>query len=104
MAHQVDVTSGESLDAAFAATRAPSLLVNNAGIVRFGPLLELPEASRRSVVDVNLTGTFLTSRVAAALHDRRRRRCDREYPSVNGISGGPHAGAYTSTQRGASIR
>ena len=99
VAHQVDVTSGESLDAAFAALpEAPSLLVNNAGIVRFGPLLELPEADWRSVVDVNLTGTFLTSRVAAALMIAAGGGVVVNISSVNGISAAPNAGAYTSTK------
>ena len=37
----------------------PDVWVNNAGIVRFAPLLELSIDDWRAVVDVNLTGTFI---------------------------------------------
>ena len=37
----------------------PDLWVNNAGIVRFGPLLDQSVSEWRAVVDVNLTGTFI---------------------------------------------
>ena len=103
MAHQVDVTSGESLDAAFAALpEAPSLLVNNAGIVRFGPLLELPEAHWRSVVDVNLTGTFLP-RGWRRLMIAAGGGVIVNISSVNGISAAPMP-ARTPAQRVRSIR
>ena len=36
-----------------------NLLVNNAGVVSFGPVGELPPDDFRRVVDINLTGTYL---------------------------------------------
>jgi len=36
-----------------------SVLVNNAGIVRFGPIAETEPAVWRQVIDINLTGTYL---------------------------------------------
>jgi len=36
-----------------------SVLVNNAGIVRFGPITETEPAAWRQVIDINLTGTYL---------------------------------------------
>ena len=36
-----------------------SVLVNNASIVRFGPIAETEPAVWRQVIDVNLTGTYL---------------------------------------------
>ena len=56
-----------ALDAFAAATGAPApdAVVCNAGIVRFGPLIGLDARDWRTVVDVNLTGTFLTARASA---------------------------------------
>lgn len=83
---------------------APDGLVANAGIVRFGPLLDLDEAAWRAVVDVNLTGTFLVARAAA------RRMVDAGRPgsivaitSMNGVAPGPGAGAYGATKAAVSL-
>ena len=44
---------------------APDALVNNAGIVRFGSLIDLPLSDWKSVLDVNLTGVFISSQAVA---------------------------------------
>lgn len=80
---------------------APDALVANAGIVRFGPLLDTPLADWRAVVDVNLTGTFVTARAVA----RRLVAADRPgsivaVTSMNGVAPGPNAGAYGATKAG----
>lgn len=87
-----------ALDEFGASFGTPGLLVNNAGIVRFGPLLDLSAGDWRAVVDVNLTGTFLCSRAAA------RRMIDSgggvivNITSMNGVAPGPNGGAYGSTK------
>ena len=43
----------------------PDVLVNNAGIVRFGPLLDQSLADMKAVVNVNLIGTYVTARAVA---------------------------------------
>lgn len=77
----------------------PDVVVCNAGIVRFGRLLNLDVEDWRQVVDVNLTGTFVTARAAAA------RMVSEQIPgsivtisSMNGVAPGPNAGAYGSTK------
>ena len=80
---------------------APDGVVCNAGIVRFAPLMDLTSADWRTVVDVNLTGTFLTARAAA----RRAIAADRPasivtVTSMNGVAPGPNAGAYGATKAG----
>src|SRR6185437_5580906 len=40
---------------------APDVLVNHAGIVRFGNILEQSIADFRSVLEVNLVGTYIMS-------------------------------------------
>jgi 3alpha(or 20beta)-hydroxysteroid dehydrogenase len=59
----LDVTSDDDWAATVAAAEDAfgpvSVLVNNAGIVRFGQITETPPAVWRRVIDVNLTGTYL---------------------------------------------
>jgi len=99
LAFAVDVADESSVEAGFdALDEAPTLVVNNAGRVRFGPLLTLSVEDWNAVLAVNLTGTFLVSRAAA------RRMADAgggsivNISSVNGIAAAPNAGAYTSTK------
>ena len=54
-------------------TGAIDILVNNAGIHRYGTLLELEAAKWQEVLDVNLTGAFLTAQAVAAGMVARRR-------------------------------
>src|SRR3989441_429961 len=50
---------GATVAAAEDAFGPVSVLVNNAGIVRFGPIAETEPAAWRQVIDINLTGTYL---------------------------------------------
>lgn len=64
-----DVTDEAAVDTAVAALQSAAgpihMLVNNAGIQRRRPLIELSLAEWRQVLDTNLTGAFLVSRAAA---------------------------------------
>lgn len=95
--HEVD----RALDTFAAATgaAAPDGLVANAGIVRFGPLTTISTDDWRSVVDVNLTGTFVSARAVA----RRMIAASTggsvvAVTSMNGVAPGPNAGAYGATK------
>lgn len=81
----------------------PDLVVNNAGIVRFGPLLELAVSDWRAVVDVNLTGTFVVARAAAKRMAARGHGSIVNVTSMNGVAPGPNAGAYGSTKAGVAL-
>ena len=95
----VDVSDEASVAAAVAALpEAPALVVNNAGVVRFGPLLELSADDWRRAVDVNLTGTFLVSRAAAARMIEAGGGAIVNIASINGIAAAPNAGAYTASK------
>lgn len=92
---EASVADADAIDAALDRFGPVDAVVNNAGIVRFGPLLNLDVADWRAVVDVNLTGTFIVARAAA------RRWIDRGQPgaivnitSINGVAAGPNGGAY----------
>ncbi|MGO4388698.1 SDR family NAD(P)-dependent oxidoreductase [Microvirga sp. 2YAF29] len=89
-----DVTDQAAVEAAFAKFgAAPDVLVNNAGIVSFGPLLEQSPAQFGKVLDVHVLGTFTCSWVAAkAMADRGGAIIN--ITSINAITPGPGAGAY----------
>lgn len=102
-----DTTDGAAVEAALdrfadaTGQAAPDGVVCNAGIVRFGPLLELADADWRTAVDVNLTGTFTTARAVA----RRMVAAGTggsvvTVTSMNGVAPGPNAGAYGATKAG----
>jgi NAD(P)-dependent dehydrogenase (short-subunit alcohol dehydrogenase family) len=71
-----DVTDEAAIEAVLDAFGdIPDVLVNNAGIVRFGPILTHSVAEFRKVIDVNLTGTFIvTQAVARRMVPRARAR------------------------------
>ena len=101
VASTVDVSDEASVEAGFAAlAEVPAVVVNNAGRVRFGPLLTLSLADWQEVVAVNLTGTFLVSRAAARRMAEAGGGAIVSISSVNGIAAAPNAGAYTSTKAG----
>jgi len=67
---RLDVTSDKDWAATVAAAEDAfgpvSVLINNAGIVRFGPIAEIEPAAWRQVLDINLTGTYLGMRAGEA--------------------------------------
>ncbi|MBY6186891.1 SDR family oxidoreductase [Marinobacter hydrocarbonoclasticus] len=78
--YTLDITAEAQVEGAFDAIRrdfgALNVLINNAGLLRDGLLIKAKEgkvsdkmslAQFQSVIDVNLTGTFLCGREAAAL-------------------------------------
>lgn len=92
---EASIADADAVEGAFARFGTPDVVVNNAGIVRFAPLVDLAIDDWREVLDVNLTGTFLVSRTAA------RRWIAEGRPgvvvnvtSMNGVAAGPNAGAY----------
>jgi NAD(P)-dependent dehydrogenase (short-subunit alcohol dehydrogenase family) len=97
-------TDAAAVEAALDLFGTPDVLVNNAGIVRFGPLLDLDEAAWRAVVEVNLTGTFVVTRaIARRLIAESRPGSIVNITSMNGVAPGPNAGAYGSTKAAVSL-
>lgn len=82
----------------------PDVVVNNAGIVRFGPLLDQDLDAMRAVLDVNLLGAFVVARAAARrwVADEQA-GCVVNITSMNGIAAGPNAGAYGSSKAALSL-
>lgn len=97
----VNVTDAASVAAAFAALpEVPTAVINNAGIVRFGPLLDLSIEDWETALRVNLTGAFIVSRAAAALMAHAGGGSIVQIASINGIAAAPFAGAYSASKAG----
>lgn len=66
---QMDVTSSESVDTAFAEIESkwgfPEIIVANAGITRDGLVLRMSDADFEDVINANLTGAFRVARRAS---------------------------------------
>ncbi|MFM7126777.1 MAG: SDR family NAD(P)-dependent oxidoreductase [Actinomycetota bacterium] len=104
LGRNMDCCTGSVTDPAFVAevlaTHGPvDVVVNNAGIVRFGPLATTSLDDFRAVVDVNLTGTFIVSQGAAQQWIKiGRPGVIVNITSMNGVAAGPNAGAYGATK------
>jgi NAD(P)-dependent dehydrogenase (short-subunit alcohol dehydrogenase family) len=97
----VDVGDQAAVESAAAALpEAPALVVNNAGVVRFGPLLDLSVADWTTVLGVNLTGTFVVARTLARRMIPAGGGAVVNVASVNGMTAAVDAGAYTSSKAG----
>jgi NAD(P)-dependent dehydrogenase (short-subunit alcohol dehydrogenase family) len=105
-AHLLDVTDDGGAERAFddIARRLgpPDVLVNNAGTAVRGPALDVPIDDWRRVVDVNLTGVFACSRLAARAM-RGRGGSIVNIASVMGLSGGLFANAAYQASKGAVV-
>ena len=96
-----DVTDVDAVERAFTAFgAAPDLVVCNAGIVRFGPLIEQSSADLRAVLAVNLWGAMAVA-IAAA---RRMTHAGGGHivciTSINSTTPGPNVGAYPAAKAG----
>ena len=104
VAFQGSVTESADIERALDGFGAPpDAFVSNAGIVRFGPLVDMSENDWRNVIEVNLTGTFLTTRAAARRMMENGGGSIVNVTSINGIAPGPNAGAYAAAKAGAAM-
>jgi NAD(P)-dependent dehydrogenase (short-subunit alcohol dehydrogenase family) len=105
IAVSVDVTDDKSIAAAFATTERqlapPDILVASAGIT--GPnttVAQYPVDAWKQVIDINLTGVFLSNR--AVVDGMVKRGWGRivNIASVAGKEGNPNASAYSASKAG----
>ncbi len=101
---RIDVADEDSIARAVAATLSwhgrLDVLVNSAGVGLTAPFLEVPLEEWQSTLDVNLTGAFLTSRLAArAMRDQGWGRII-QIASVSGILAGSLRCAYGTSKAG----
>jgi 3-oxoacyl-[acyl-carrier protein] reductase len=101
---QCDVTSPESVDAAFAAVEAEfgpvEVLVSNAGITKDGLLLRMGEEQFTSVIDTNLTAAYRVCKRAAQGMLRARSGRIVLVSSVVGLLGSAGQANYAASKAG----
>ena len=89
----VDITSQESVKQALELFgETPDGLVNCAGIVRFGSLLEQSVKDFEDVINVNLLGCFIVSCSVARL---MKERGSGNIINISSISGGKHPAIHS---------
>lgn len=96
-----DVTNQESIKKAFDKFgEIPDLLVNNVGIVLFGPLEEHSVEDYSKSLNINLLGSFITSRILINDMIKRGSGSIINMSSVNGVNPGIGIGAYPASKAG----
>jgi 3-oxoacyl-[acyl-carrier protein] reductase len=99
--HAVDVADSESVAAAIKSMASPPLLlVNNAGITRDKSLMKMSDAEWRSVIDVNLTGSFNMIRALAPGMTAAGYGRIVNISSINGIRGKFGQANYSASKAG----
>jgi len=101
---RLDVTSDKDWAAIVAAAEDAfgpvSVLVNNASIVRFGPIAETEPAAWRQVIDINLTGTYLGIRAVVSSMRKAGGGAIVNISSAAGMIGSFGVGAYVASKWG----
>lgn len=95
-----DVTSRASIDAAFAASAAPDILMVNAGIAEEQPFLDHSADRWERILAVNLSGAFHTVQAAARLMRERRSGAIVITASTNSYDGEARLAAYNASKAG----
>ena len=100
----LDVADPDQWDVAIDATLTrfgrPDALVNNAGIVKAGPLRGSSVADWQRVIDVNLTGAYFGMRAVVESMITGGGRSIVNISSVQGLAGSPHLHAYVAAKFG----
>ena len=98
---QLDITDEDTVVAAVEALPAvPDALVNNAGTVRFGSLLDLSLEDWDRAIQVNLTGSFIVGRAIGRRMIERGGGCIVNISSIDGVAAAPFVGSYSSAKAG----
>ena len=98
-----DVTDESAVTAAFARIGEIDLLVNNAGRAVRKPAVDLPLEEWNQVVELNLTATFLCSRLAHPYMKKRGGGAIVNLASIMGLSGGLFPNASYQASKGAVV-
>ena len=80
--------------------RRLDVLINNAGLIDFGPLDQIEPAAWDRVIGANLTGAYLCSRAAAAVMERQQDGRIVNITSVSAQTGGVSGGVHYTASKG----
>lgn len=101
---RLDVTSAKDWAATVAAAEKAfgpiSVLVNNAGIIRFGTIEKTEPAAWSQMIDIDLTGTYLGIRAVAPSMRKAGGGAIVNISSTNGMTGTFALGAYVASKWG----
>lgn len=102
MAGALDVTSPESfsgfLDDAERHLGAIDILVNNAGLMNAGPVIDEPDMLTRRIIEVDVYGVILGSKLAASRMTLRGKGHIINIASLAGRSAGPYLATYCASK------
>lgn len=98
-----DVTDEAAVKAVFARIGALDILVNNAGRAIRRPAVELAKEDWDAVIELNLTATFLCSRLAHPYMKKRGGGAIVNLASIMGLSGGVFPNASYQASKGAVV-
>jgi 3-oxoacyl-[acyl-carrier protein] reductase len=76
------------------------ILINNAGIARFEPFLQISDQSWQDMISTNLTGTFICSQIAAKFMIAQRSGCMVNMASTNALMGEEGLSHYNASKAG----
>ena len=96
-----DVTEPGQVEAAVERLgETPDLLINNAGILRTGPLMDHPVDDFRRVTEVNLISVFIVSQIVARRMKEHGGGAIVNLASINAINPSTLCGAYAAAKAG----
>ena len=96
-----DVTDAAQVeDAVERLGETPTLLINNAGILRTGPLMEHAVEDFRRVIQVNLVSVFIVSQIVARRMQDNGGGAIVNLASINAINPSTECGAYAAAKAG----
>ncbi len=102
---QMDVTKHQNLEQwvtnQFSDSHLPDILINNAGLAKFGNVDELSVEDWDTMVNTNLNGIFYLTRLVVPLMKENKSHCHIiNIASVAGLLGNPQISGYNATKFG----
>ncbi len=96
----VEAEVNQAIETVVAEWARVDVLVNNAGLIDFGPLHEIKPAAWDKVIGANLTGAYLCSRAVAPIMEKQK--CGRivNVTSVSAQTGGVSGGVHYTASKG----
>lgn len=100
---QMDVTDAPALESwvsnTFNSEHSPDILINNAGVGRFGNVDDLDPEDWHTMIDTNLNGTYYLTRLTVPLMKKSKQVCHIiNIGSIAGLLGNPELSGYNASK------